>query len=94
MKMNFINLMIIFFYNFFFEILYVALVCCENWDKIMFFGCVIKNKLICLYIVFFVFYNIICLCIFVVVILFSIILFKICSIVYIIDIKKVNIFYL
>lgn len=33
--------------TFFLEILYAALAC-ENWDKIMLFGCVIKNKPICL----------------------------------------------
>lgn len=78
--------------TFFLEILYAALACCENWDKIMLFGCVIKNKPICLHIVLLAFYNTTCPC--ALVIPFSIISFRICPTAYIIDIKKVNISHL
>lgn len=90
--MNLTNSMIILFHNFFFEILYAALACCENWDKIMLFGCVIKNKPICLHIVLLAFYNTTCPC--ALVIPFSIISFRICPTAYIIYIKKVNISHL
>lgn len=90
--MNLTNSMIILFHNFFFQILYAALACCENWDKIMLFGCVIKNKPICLHIVLLAFYNTTCPC--ALVIPFSIISFRICPTAYIIDIKKVNISHL
>lgn len=86
--MNLTNSMIILFHNFFFQILYAALACCENWDKIMLFGCVIKISQY-VYILFFLHFITPH-----VHVQFSIISFRICPTAYIIDIKKVNISHL